>query len=419
VRGAANEKRAGFDPDPEIENGQALCGVVEKQENMSERIPFCLPDITEREIAEVVDTLRSGWLTTGPKTKRFEQEFAAYARAPHAVALNSCTAALHMALAAIGLEEGDEVITTPYTFVASAETIVYHKAKPVFVDVDPHTLCLDPAKLEAAITPRTRAIVPVDIAGHPAPLDEIVAIARAHGLKVVEDAAHATETWYKDRKVGSIADATAFSFYATKNLSTGEGGMLTCLDEELAARARIISLHGMSKDAWKRYDKGGSWFYEIVETGYKYNLTDVASSLGLVQLARIEDMRRRRLRLKDLLFRELGTEPDLFTLPATGEGHQHAWHLFQLRLNLEALSIDRARFIEEMAAREVAASVHFIPVHLHPWYRRTYGYTGGEYPVAEAEYAREISLPFFSSMTDDQALRVAEVCLEIGRSFRR
>ncbi len=386
---------------------------------MSERIPFCLPDITEREIAEVVDTLRSGWLTTGPKTRRFEQAFAEYAHAPHAVALNSCTAALHMALSAVGLERGDEVITTPYTFVASAETIVYHGARPVFVDVDPHTLCLDPAKIEAAITPRTRAIVPVDIAGHPAPLDEILAIARAHGLKVVEDAAHATETWYKDRKVGSIADATAFSFYATKNLSTGEGGMLTCADDELAARARVISLHGMSKDAWKRYDKGGSWFYEIVETGFKYNLTDLAAALGLVQLARIGEMRARRQALKALLFEALGREPELFTLPAEGAGHQHAWHLFMLRLNLEALTIDRARFIEEMAAREVSASVHFIPVHLHPWYRTTFGYRGGEYPVAEAEYAREISLPFFSAMTDAQALRVAEVCLEIARSHRR
>jgi dTDP-4-amino-4,6-dideoxygalactose transaminase len=389
--------------------------------DMSERIPFCLPDITEQEIEAVVETLRSGWLTTGPRVKRFEEAFAAYTGAPHAVALNSCTAALHMALSALDLRAGDEVITTPYTFVASAETVVYHGARPVFVDVDPHTLCLDPARIEAAITPRTRAIVPVDLAGHPAPLDEIMAIARAHGLKVVEDAAHATETWHKDRKVGAIADATAFSFYATKNLSTGEGGMLTCLDGELAARARVIALHGMSKDAWKRYDKGGSWFYEIVETGYKYNLTDLAAALGLVQLARIEEMRARRLRLKGILFEALGSQPDLFTLPATGEaeGHQHAWHLFMLRLNREALAIDRARFIEEMAAREVAASVHFIPVHLHPWYRHTFGYQGGEFPVAEAEYAREISLPFFSAMSDSQAARVAEVCLDIARSHRR
>ena len=386
---------------------------------MSGRIPFCLPDITEREIAAVVDTLRSGWLTTGPKTRRFEEAFAAYAHAPHAVALNSCTAALHMALAALGLGEGDEVITTPYTFVASAETVVYHGAKPVFVDVDPVTLCIDPARIEAAITPRTRVILPVDIAGHPAPLDEIMEIARRRGLKVVEDAAHATETWYKDRKVGAIADATAFSFYATKNLSTGEGGMLTCADGELAARARVLGLHGMSKDAWKRYDKGGSWFYEIVETGFKYNMTDMAAALGLVQLERIEEMRAQRLRLQALLFETLGSEPDLFTLPATGAGHQHAWHLFMLRLNLEALAIDRARFIEEMAAREVGASVHFIPVHLHPWYRRTYGYRGGEYPVAEAEYAREVSLPFFSAMTEEQAARIGQVCLDIARSHRR
>ena len=385
---------------------------------MGERIPFCLPDITQREIDEVVDTLRSGWLTTGPKVKRFEEEFAAYAHAPHAVALNSCTAALHLALAALGLKAGDEVITTPYTFVASAETVVYHGARPVFVDVDPDTLCIDAARIEAAVTPRTRAIVPVDIAGHPAPLDEIMEIARRRGLKVVEDAAHATETWHKGRKVGAIADATAFSFYATKNLSTGEGGMLTCADGELAARARVLGLHGMSKDAWKRYDKGGSWFYEIIATGFKYNLTDLAAALGLAQLSRIEEMRARRLRLKEILFQRLGQEPELFTLPAEGEGHVHAWHLFMLRLNLEALAIDRARFIEELAERGVSASVHFIPVHLHPWYREAFGYRGGEFPVAEAEYAREVSLPFFSAMTDAQAERVAQVCLDVARGHR-
>ncbi len=387
---------------------------------MSERIPFCLPDITEREIAEVTDTLRSGWLTTGPKTRRFEQLFSEYAAAGQAVALNSCTAALHMALSALGIKEGDEVITTPYTFVASSETIVYHKARPVFVDVDRDTLCIDPAKIEAAITPRTKAIVPVHIAGLPAEMDTIMAIAARHGLKVVEDAAHATETVYKGRKIGSIGDATAFSFYATKNLATGEGGMLTTKDEELAARARIISLHGMSKDAWKRYDKGGSWFYEIVETGYKYNMTDIQAALGLVQLDRIEEMRVKRLALKERLFTALSAEPDLFELPCDAqEGNAHAWHLFMLRLGLDALKIDRAHFIEEMAAREVGASVHFIPVHLHPWYRKTFGYKGGEYPVAEGEYSREISLPFFSAMTLDQADRVAEVCLEIARANKR
>lgn len=386
---------------------------------MSERIPFCIPDITEREIAEVTDTLRSGWLTTGPKTRRFEEAFAAYAHAPHAIALNSCTAALHLALSAVGLEEGDEVITTPYTFVASAETIVYHRARPVFVDVDRDTLCIDPARIEAAITPRTKAIVPVHIAGRPAEMDAIMQIARAHGLKVVEDAAHATETWYRDRKVGSIGDATAFSFYATKNLSTGEGGMLTTASEELAAQARILSLHGMSKDAWKRYAKGGSWYYEIVETGYKYNMTDIQAALGLVQLDRIEEMRRKRLELQRILNEGLAAEQDCFTLPAGEDGHQHAWHLYMLRLNLDALTIDRARFIEELAEREISASVHFIPVHLHPWYRKTFGYKGGEYPVAEAEYNRELSLPFYSALTPGQAERVAATCVSIAREHRR
>jgi len=402
----------------------------ERQRMSNARIPFCLPDITQQEIDEVVDTLQSGWLTTGPKTKRFENEFAGYSESKNAVALNSCTAALHMALSALGIKEGDEVITTPYTFVASSETIVYHGAKPVFVDVDPRTLCIDPEKIEAAITPRTKAIVPVHIAGYPAPMDEILEISQRHNLKVVEDAAHATETWYKGRKVGSIGDATAFSFYATKNLATGEGGMMTCADEELASKARVISLHGMSKDAWKRYDKGGSWFYEIVETGYKYNMTDIQAALGLVQLQRIQDMRKRRLRLAELLSTSLMQEPDLFELPVgagildgsndrDAEGNAHAWHLYQLRLNLDALKIDRAQLIERMGDLDVSASVHFIPVHLHPWYRRTFGYQGGEYSICENEFAREVSLPFFSAMSDEQALRVADVCLSIARDNRR
>ncbi len=386
---------------------------------MADSIPFCRPDISEREIAELLETLRSGWLTTGPRTRRFEERFAEYAGASQAVALNSCTGALHLALAALGLSEDDEVITTPYTFVASSEVIMYHRARPVFVDVDPETLCIDPAKIEQALGPRTRMILPVHMAGHPAEMDPLLEIARRHGLKVVEDAAHATETCYGNRKVGSIGDATCFSFYATKNLVTGEGGMLTTADPELAERARILSLHGMNRDAWKRYDKGGSWYYEIVETGFKYNMTDLQAALGLVQLERIEEMRGRRLRLEEVYREILGREPELFQLPARGEGHLHAWHLYMLRLRLEALKIDRARFIELLAERDVHASVHFIPVHLHPWYRRTFGYRGGEFPVTEREYMRELSLPFYSALSDAQAVRVAECCLEIGREHRR
>jgi dTDP-4-amino-4,6-dideoxygalactose transaminase len=381
-----------------------------------ERIPFCIPDITQREIDEVVDTLKSGWLTTGPKTRRFEEEFAKYSNVSQAVALNSCTAALHMTLAASGISEGDEVITTPYTFVASSEVIVYHKALPVFVDVDPFTMCIDPVKIEAAITPRTKMIIPVHIAGYPAPMDEIMDIAQRHNLLVVEDAAHATEGWYKGQKIGSIGDATAFSFYATKNLATGEGGMLTTNNEELAARARVLSLHGMSKDAWKRYDKSGSWFYEIIATGFKYNMTDIQAALGLVQLSRIEEMQRKRIALAACYKEILSTMPDCFELPLDCEtGSKHALHLFMLRLNLNSLKIDRAEFIRQLAERQISASVHFIPVHLHPWYRDTYGYKGGEFPVCEEQYQREISLPFYSSMNLSQAQYVAEACLDIAK----
>ena len=386
---------------------------------MSElKVPFCRPDVTQREIDEVCDTLRSGWLTTGPKTRQFEELFATYAGAKHAVAVNSCTAALHLAMVAAGVEQGDEVITTPYTFVSSSEVIVYRGAKPVFVDIDPVTLNVDVSRIEAAITPRTKAILPVHIAGQPADLDAINQIAEKHGLAVVEDAAHATESVYHGRKIGSIGTATAFSFYATKNLATGEGGMLTTNDDEIAARARVLCLHGMSKDAWKRYDKGGSWFYEIIETGYKYNMTDIQAALGLVQLDRIAEMREKRMQLVACYNELLGQAPEFFELPAHDPRDTHAWHLFLLRLNLDALSIDRARFIEELGNRGVQASVHFIPAHLHPWYRETYGYQGGEFPVAEAQYLREISLPLFSKMSLDQAEYVAKVCLEIAEKYR-
>ncbi len=387
---------------------------------MSEqKVPFCRPDVTQREIDEVCDTLRSGWLTTGPKTRRFEEAFAEYAGARHAVAVNSCTAALHLAVVAAGVDRDDEVITTPYTFVASSEVIVYRGAKPVFVDIDPRTLNIDVSQLEAAITPRTKAIVPVHIAGQPADLDAINAIASKHGLAVIEDAAHATESMYHGRKIGSIGTATAFSFYATKNLATGEGGMLTTNDEEFAARARVLCLHGMSKDAWKRYDKGGSWFYEIVETGYKYNMTDIQAALGLVQLDRIHEMREKRMRLVSRYNELLGQDPDVFELPYADPRDTHGWHLYQLRLNLPALKIDRASFIEQLTARNIQPSVHFIPVHLHPWYRDTFGYKGGEFPVAEAQYLREVSLPMFSSMSLEQATYVAESCLAIAKSNRK
>ncbi len=269
-------------------------GLKNKRPAREAFLPFAVPHITQAEIDEVVDTLRSGWLTTGPKTKRFEREFAERVCAPHALAFNPATAAMHLALDAIGLQPGDEVIVPVYTFTATAEVVVYFHARPVFVDVDPVTCNIDPVQLEKHITPRTRAIMVVHIAGLPAEMDAILAIARAYGLTVIEDAAHAFPAKYRGHTIGSIGDLTAFSFYANKTLSTGEGGMLTTANSAYAERAAMMTLHGISRDAWKRYNAGGSWYYEVVQAGYKYNMTDIAAALGLHQLARSQWLLERR-----------------------------------------------------------------------------------------------------------------------------
>src|SRR5215467_5444107 len=334
-------------------------------------LPFALPHITQAEIDEVVDTLRSGWLTTGSKTKRFEHEFAERVDAPHAVAVNSATAAMHLALDAIGLQPGDEVIVPVYTFTATAEVVVYFQAKPIFVDVDPITCNLDPAQLEKHITPRTRAIMVVHVAGLPAEMDAILAIARAYNLPVIEDAAHAFPAKYKDRMIGSISDLTAFSFYVTKTLGTGEGGMLTTANPEYAERARIMALHGISRDAWKRYTAEGSWYYEVIQAGYKYNMTDLAAAIGLHQLARSEWLLGRRQAIAQRYSEAFSQWPELET-PPNPEHVEHAWHLYVLRLCLERLTIGRDAFIQALAKANIGTSVHFIPLHLHPFYRDTY-----------------------------------------------
>src|SRR6266852_9120904 len=294
-------------------------------------LPFALPHITQAEIDEVVDTLRSGWLTTGPKTKRFEREFAERVGASHALAVNSATAAMHLALDAVGLQPGDEFIVPVYTFTATAEVVVYFPARPVFVDVDPITCNLDPAQLEKRITSRTRAIMVVHIAGLPAEMDAILAIARAHGLPVIEDAAHAFPAKYKGRVIGSISDLTAFSFYATKTLSTGEGGMLTTANPEYAERAAIIAFHGIDRYAWKRYSAEGSWYYEVLETGYKYNLTDLQAALGIVQLAKCDAMYEARRNISDVYTKAFRSSWAL-RLPLTAPDRQTSWHLYVLRL---------------------------------------------------------------------------------------
>jgi dTDP-4-amino-4,6-dideoxygalactose transaminase len=380
-------------------------------------LPFSPPSIGEEEIAEVVDTLRSQWITTGPKTKRFEAEFAAALGAPGALALNSCTAGLHTALATLGIGPGDEVITTPLTFAASVNVIEHVRARPVLVDVEPDTLNIDPLAVARAMTPRTKAILPVHFAGHPADLDSLFALAEPHGIAVVEDAAHALPASFRGRRIGSGKNPVAFSFYATKNLTTAEGGMLTG-DAEFLDRARVISLHGMSRDAWKRYDRGGSWRYDILAPGFKYNMTDIQASLGLVQLKRLAtfDERRRQIVAQ---YTEAFAADGAFECPVERADVSHAWHLYVLRLRPEVLSIGRDRFVEELTRRNIGTSVHFIPIHLHPYYRDTYGYAPQDLPVAYQAFERLFSLPLHPRLTDDDVGDVIEAVLDVAATFRR
>jgi perosamine synthetase len=372
-------------------------------------IPFSLPSIGEEEIAEVVDALRSGWITTGPKTMRFERQFADYAGCRHAISVNSCTAALHLALDAVGLEEGDEVVTSPMTFAATAEVVRYFRARPSFVDIDPVTMNIDPSKLEEYIGSRSgggpvKAILPVHFAGQPCDMDRILETARLHGLRVIEDAAHALPAFYKGKMAGTLGDIGCFSFYATKNITTGEGGMLVTENDEWAERARLMRLHGISTDAWKRYSAEGHWYYEITAPGYKYNLTDVASALGIVQLGKAEAFWKRRRKIARNYNEAFGGIEEVETPPGGDNGH--SWHLYVLRLNLARLGIDRDQFVAELKRRGIGTSVHFIPLHMHPYYRETYGYRPEDFPAAFESYKRAVSLPIYPKMTDGDVQRV-------------
>jgi len=380
-------------------------------------LPFALPDIDGAELEAIRSALESGWITTGPKTREFEKRFAEIVGARYAVAVNSCTAAMHIALEAIGLQRGQEVITTPYTFAATAEVIRYFDAKPVFVDVDPVTLNMDAHLIEKAITPKTSAIIVVHMAGFPADLDAIRAVAERHGLPVIEDAAHAFPAKYKGRMIGSVSQITCFSFYATKTITTGEGGMICTDNESWAERFRIMSLHGISKDAYKRYTAEGSWFYEIIAPGFKYNMTDIAASMGLVQLTKADRMLRRRVEIAREYRRAFSGMPEL-QVPHDDPSVQHAWHLYMLRLNLERLRISRAEFIEELKARNIGVSVHFIPLHTHPYYTTKYGYVPSDFPVAYGEYLREVSLPIYSRMSDEDVADVIAAVTDIVRAGR-
>ncbi len=383
----------------------------------SKFLPFSPPFISNEEINEVTDALKSDWITTGPKTKSFEKEFGTLVGSPSCLALNSCTGALHTALATLGIGQGDEVITTTMTFTSTVNVIEHVGAKPVLVDVEADTLNIDPQKVADAITTRTKAIMPVHYAGHPVDLEPIYDLAKKHGLSVIEDAAHAFPAEYKGQKIGSGKNPVAFSFYATKNITTAEGGMLTG-QEAFIEKARIISLHGMNHDAWKRYDKGGSWYYEVIYPGFKYNMTDIQAAIGLAQLKKIGYFQKRRREIVTA-YNEAFRDKDALELPVERPAVTHAWHLYVLRLNLDALTIGRDQFIEELKIRNIGTSVHFIPIHLHPYYRDKYGYKPEDFPVAYSNYLRILSLPLYPRMADEDVADVIEAVLDIIERYKR
>ncbi len=382
-----------------------------------EFLPFSSPTIGEEEIEEVVDTLRSNWLTTGPKTKRFEQQFASYTHARDALALSSCTAGLHLALICLGVKPGDEVITTPLTFAATANVIEHVGATPVLADIDPLTLNMDPTQVERAVTPRTKVILPVHYAGHPADLDALGEIAARHGLAVLEDAAHAVGATYKGRPIGSGDNPTSFSFYATKNLTTAEGGMLTA-GEQLLERARVLSLHGLSRDAWKRFQRPGDWVYDVCEPGFKYNMTDLQASLGIWQLKKLAAFQERRKDIVDQYNQAFCGIPELET-PVSRPEVDHAWQLYVLRLNTSALSIGRGEFIRVLKTHQIGTSVHFVPIHMHPFYREKYGHQPGDFPVAHDNYQRMLSLPLHAGLTDQDVADVIEAVGAVVERYRK
>jgi len=381
-------------------------------------LPFHRSWFGPEEENEIVDTLRSGWITTGPKTKKFEAEFAKYTAAKHCVAVNSCTAALHLAYAALGIGHGDEVLTTPFTFAATANVAVHLGATPKFADIDSETLNISPEEIAKKVTKKTKVIVPVHYVGQPCEMDEIMKIARDGKIPVVEDAAHATESVYKDKKVGSISDMTAFSFYATKNMTTGEGGALTTSRDDLIDRIRMLSLHGMSKDAWKRYSKEEFKNYEIVYPGYKYNMFDIQSSLALHQLKKIDmfwELRRRYVEKYNEAFSKF---PEL-KIVKINTHVKHAYHLYPVLLKTEMMKCTRDEFLGNLQKMNIGVSVHFIALHLHPYYRDTYGFSRGDFPNAEYASDRVMTLPLFPRMNDLDVEYVISAVAHLIKKFKK
>jgi dTDP-4-amino-4,6-dideoxygalactose transaminase len=394
-------------------------------------LPFSPPTIGEEEITEVVDTLRSDWITTGPKTKRFEEEFAAAVGAPAALGLNSCTAALHVALATLGIGSGDVVITTPMTFCSTVHVIEQVGARPVLVDIDPATLNIDPIKIQEAIKRldeqpgvcgTVKAILPVHLYGHPCGMDVILETAKRYGLSIIEDAAHALPAKYKGRTIGSLGNnsgvriLTCFSFYATKNMTTGEGGMLTG-PPDLLEEARIWSLHGMSRDAWRRYSSEGAWYYEVNRPGFKYNMTDIQAAIGLHQLRKLPAFHARRREIAKR-YNAAFSQLEGFELPVENEDVEHAWHLYVLRVRADVLGLSRNDFIRQLHNRNIGSSVHFIPIHMHPFYRDKYAFQPRQFPVTYSEFQKIVSLPISPRMTDHDIQDVIEAVCDIALNAR-
>lgn len=379
-------------------------------------LPFALPEIGEEEISEVVASLRSGWVTTGPKAKQFETDFVKYLGGDvEAIAVNSATAGLHLGLEAMGIGPGDEVITTTHTFTATAEVIRYLGADPVFVDVDPETLCIDVSAVERAITSHTKAIIPVHFAGRAADMSSLLAIARKHGLRVMEDAAHALPTTCDGKLIGTLdSDVTVFSFYANKTITTGEGGMLVTKDPEIAKRARVMRLHGINRDAFDRFTaKAPSWYYEIVAPGFKYNMTDIAASIGIHQLKKANLFQNKRADIAALYDKELAGLPIILP-PHAAEQDVHSWHLYVIQLDA-SVGVSRDSFIERMFAEGIGCSVHYIPLHLHPYWRDRYGLVPEMFPASQRIYERTLSLPLYTRMTDADVKRVVSAVKEALR----
>ena len=376
-------------------------------------LPFSRPSISPEAINEVVECLKSGWITTGPRTKRFEEDLRQYLGAPHVLALTSATAGLHLALLALDLKPGDEVITTPLTFAATLNVIVLAGAKPVLVDVDPRTFNMDMTRLEQAITPRARAIMPVHFAGLPVDLDPLYALAQKHKLRVVEDAAHAIGTEYKGKRLGSFGDIQVFSFHPNKNMTTGEGGCVATRDAELAATIALLRFHGMDREAWDRFGKKGSQHYEIIRPGFKYNMMDMQAALGIHQLKALDGFIARRTELARRYQARLAGRPELTLPQAPAFDHRHAWHLFTVLINPETAGFDRDAFMAKMKQRNIGTGLHYRAVHLYPYYRDHFGFKPGDFPHAEKIGERIVSLPLFPDMTDADQERVLAAMADI------